>query len=1295
MNHRRLLTVLSISLALATAPASAANVLMVVDQTSGLTSEETARVTTLQGWGHTVAVIEDGDSQANYDVAVAAADVVYVPEEIKDSDLGFKVREAIIGVVWEEPGIDDQMGAASLGGEDNQYSASINITDNSHAITSSFSTGSLVITTAPSIEMTELAGTVAVGYQSLAEVSAFDSGLGVIEVGTTLANNHNSSDVAFGRRVRLPFGAPDFEWSTLNSSGLQIVENAVAWASGGVDDPVLHFKLDETSGTSASDSSSYALDGTVSGSPSWETPARRSTGLTFETSDGADRVTGPNLDVVGDELTLAVWFKQDQLLNESRLVMHSSGNAASQQGWGLVVDDSGAVEFRINAGGTFYRFILPTAVEPGDWHHLVGVYDSGAMRIYLDGALVASGAHSVGGDLTSLPSATLTVGDSPIGSRPFDGDLDDVRVYGRALDAAEIAEVFGLIAHWKLDEASGAAAVDSSLSGHDATLTGSATWTGGKDSGAHESDYTDGTDDYFEAPSTTALDDAHESNYTVMAYFKPNSVPPGSGSNNNASYGILIKEGNHLGLHYNASQQFQIDHLNSGGSWNGAEADSTTYPPGTFYHVAGVVDYDAGTIDIYVDGVLAGMDTFTPGSAPQDYGTARWRLGIAAPGSSSWRWPADGVIDDARIYNRALSADEISQYASTGLIGHWKLTETSGTTTVDSGPGGADGTYESGVALDQGGPYPGVTAPVFDGANDHVELPAINANFQNGLTIAAWIQPDATLGSGQFYEILDLSNGSEVDQILFTYNGAAGLQLFLTDTADGSSIRTIEDNAGFTPGQWVHCVATVDASGNGTVYRDGKVTKSGFFTSLPTAVSRGTATIGKSSFGDHFGGGLQDVRLYNYELTPAEINEIYGLVGDWDFDEGTGTTAAEGSGNASDAAFNTGTPVWIVGVRGYALEFDGTNDAETTEPVDPPERASVTFWFRSDGTPAGRQRPWGSDTNFEAYQDTDGILTFDTSTDGDDGGVETIEPLVSAGRWYHCVVQYDATDESYEVYLDGVLHKSGISTWPIVDVAANNLSFGTRTGSIQRFTGGLDEFQIYNRWLSQAEIAELYGLVGWWRMEEGSGNTVADSSGAGNHGAFVGTGGWSTNAKEASGSIQLDGTNYVEVPGVILKEGSATVAGWARLTNVDDYGSELISLGNHFGIRIDSSRSGQGSYGYSYQGSSWDDAKPNIYHEGTGWHHFVMVADELNAQRLFYIDGVLQASVPATGSLTLSGQDPNTTIGSKGSNYDFTGQIDDVRVYNRAITREEVRTLFYGEYVPGLRIVKWVEVANP
>jgi hypothetical protein len=174
--------------------------------------------------------------------------------------------------------------------------------------------------------------------------------------------------------------------------------------------------------------------------------------------------------------------------------------------------------------------------------------------------------------------------------------------------------------------------------------------TGGVRNGALDLAGSDGSDDYVAIPNVTALQQVQTGSYSLAAWARPDSIPSGSGAANNAGYGIVLKAGAHLGLMYRNDQQFEFDHWLSNGS-PVIVASSATYAPGSFHHVAAVVDRPAGLATLYIDGLAAGSTSFAANAAVRDYGTTPWRIGISVPNAGSYRWAMDGAIDDVRIYD--------------------------------------------------------------------------------------------------------------------------------------------------------------------------------------------------------------------------------------------------------------------------------------------------------------------------------------------------------------------------------------------------------------------------------------------------------------------------------------------------------------------------------------------------------------------------------------------------------------------------------------------------------------------
>ena len=126
--------------------------------------------------------------------------------------------------------------------------------------------------------------------------------------------------------------------------------------------------------------------------------------------------------------------------------------------------------------------------------------------------------------------------------------------------------------------------------------------------------------------------------------------------------------------------------------------------------------------------------------------------------------------------------------------------------------------------------------------------------------------------------------------------------------------------------------------------------------------------------------------------------------------------------------------------------------------------------------------------------------------------------------WYHVAVTYDGTLASagrVHVYVNGVLDKTAGETSASIPNYASDLAFGKLVGNpTSYFAGSLGDVRIYNRALSAAEVSDLYTAttlppapspvtptgngVAYWKFDEGSGTTAADSSGSGNTGTVNG-----------------------------------------------------------------------------------------------------------------------------------------------------------------------------------------------
>ena len=293
--------VITVACQICAAPSLAAlNVLFVTTNNGTLTATESGRKTQLESAGFTINTIWDGAAQATFDAAFATNLAVYLSDEVTAADLGYKLRQAPIGILSEHPGLADELGFCSTAAA-TSASASINVTNNTHYITNVFPIGSLSLGSS-TYTVKRMTGTTAPGGQVLATVAGSNSVV-AIEVGATLANTYNSSNVAFGRRVQFPLAVSVNNGATFNANTYALAQRMLTWVAKLDATLVAHWKLNETTGSSAADSSLFGMTGAVTGTAAWAS-AVLNNGFAF---DGATRIQATGLAGNSKNVSVAAW----------------------------------------------------------------------------------------------------------------------------------------------------------------------------------------------------------------------------------------------------------------------------------------------------------------------------------------------------------------------------------------------------------------------------------------------------------------------------------------------------------------------------------------------------------------------------------------------------------------------------------------------------------------------------------------------------------------------------------------------------------------------------------------------------------------------------------------------------------------------------------------------------------------------------------------------------------------------------------------------------------------------------
>ena len=216
------------------------------------------------------------------------------------------------------------------------------------------------------------------------------------------------------------------------------------------------------------------------------------------------------------------------------------------------------------------------------------------------------------------------------------------------------------------------------------------------------------------------------------------------------------------------------------------------------------------------------------------------------------------------------------------------------------------------------------------------------------------------------------------------------------------------------------------------------------------------------------------------------------IVGLWLLDEGTGTAAADSSGNGNDGTL-IGDPQWVNGKFGKAVQFDGDGDyieCADSDSLDMTDQITVMCWFKVDKAMTvfeDRQALVGKHyLEYEVGLYPDGVIhtyTNDGTVDGYDEGInasiaeELAEGNWVVGSWYHVAWTLDGQHEI--VYVNGInvgeFDKGNAGTLP----GDNTLEIGQRVGDSLPFTGAIDEVAVLNVAIGEADVqaAMQTGLV--------------------------------------------------------------------------------------------------------------------------------------------------------------------------------------------------------------------------
>lgn len=413
-----------------------------------------------------------------------------------------------------------------------------------------------------------------------------------------------------------------------------------------------------------------------------------------------------------------------------------------------------------------------------------------------------------------------------------------------------------------------------------------------------------------------------------------------------------------------------------------------------------------------------------------------------------------------------------------------------------------------------------------------------------------------------------------------------------------------------------------------------------------------------------------------------------GLVAAYAFNEGSGTTVTDASGNGNNGTISNAT--WSTsGKFGKALSFNGTNALVTIKDATSLHLTSgmtIEAWVNpSSITGAWRDVIYKGDDNYaiEATSTNSGAVPGAVATiNGSDLAAYGTAAL-AANSWSHLALSFDGSTMRF--YVNGT-QVSSVAMSGTLATSSNALQIGGDSIYGQFFAGLIDEVRIYNTALSAAQIqsdmttaigtttqTKTPGLVAAYSFSEGTGTTVADASGNGNSGTLSNAT-WTTSGRYGNALVFNGGNALVTIndSASLHLSTAMTMEAWVSPSSVTTAWKDVLYKGddNYFLEGMSPSGSVPGG-GVTFSGPSGVTVMGTAALAANTWAHLALTYDG-SALRL-YVNGVQVSTLAHTGSL-LTSSNPLQIGGDSLYGQFFAGKIDEVRVYNIALTTAQIQT---------------------